>query len=279
MSTRMDRATRRLADHRATIIKVLDVAVAVAALATIPITVIELRGSTNGLILAIDWAIWLTFVAEYVVMLRLPPEEGGFSGPKALDRTNWKDWRNWMSVAIIVLSFPLLAPIFQFIRLVRVVRLARLGRVVAVAARGVGQTFGRRGVLYVAALVSGAIVIGGSLITAVEPAAVGNSDTFSGIWWAAVTTVGTGINEPGPKTFEGRTIALVLMLCGVALLTTLAGSIAAFFLGETSVDAAKVHEQLDEIHRNVVGGRQTGPPIPNDLPAPQVDRDPQPRAE
>ena len=77
--------------------------------------------------------IWVTFVAEYVVMLKLGPEEGGFSGSTTLDRTNWSDWRNWISVAIIVLSFPLLAPIFQFVRLVRVVRLARLGRVVVVA--------------------------------------------------------------------------------------------------------------------------------------------------
>jgi hypothetical protein len=73
--------------------------------------------------------------------------------------------------------------------------------------------------------------------------------------------VGTGINGPGPKTLEGRAIALVLMLCGVALLTTLAGSIAAFFLGSKSaLQDAKVHERLDEIHRAVVSSPQADRP-------------------
>jgi voltage-gated potassium channel len=258
----METADRGLTDeHVATIIRVLDVAVASAAVATIPITLVELRGNSTPLIIACDWIVWVIFVAEYLVMLWLPPKEGGF-GDRRADRRELRDWRNWVSIAIIVLSFPLLAPIFQFIRLVRVVRLARLGRIAAIATRGVGQTVGRRGVLYVAGLVIVAIVLGGALMTTVEPKIVGGTGTLSGIWWAAVTTVGTGIHGPGPETLEGRVIALLLMLCGVALLTTLAGSIAAFFLGkEVTVDAPRVQKQLDEIHEAVTKGtRDDSPP-------------------
>lgn len=251
----MDIADRVLTVHRAKIIRILDIAVAIAAIATIPVTLAELRDKTDALILACDWVIWLIFVTEYLVMLRLPPQVGGFFGDKALDHRNLRDWRNWVSIVIIVLSFPLLAPIFQFVRLVRVVRLARLGRIAAVATRGVGQTLGRRGVLYVAGLVIIAIILGGALMASIEPATVGGTDTFSGIWWATVTTVGTGISGRGPESFEGRAIALVLMLCGVAFLTTLAGSIAAFFLGNASaIETTKVGMQLDEIHAVVVRG-------------------------
>lgn len=41
-----------------------------------PVTLAELRGDSNPLILACDWIIWLIFVAEYLVMLRLPPLAG-----------------------------------------------------------------------------------------------------------------------------------------------------------------------------------------------------------
>src|SRR5688500_7005836 len=61
-----------LHEHRAPIFKILDVAVAVAAVATIPVTVLQLRGDPNAWILAVDWLIWSTFVAEYLVMLALP---------------------------------------------------------------------------------------------------------------------------------------------------------------------------------------------------------------
>jgi voltage-gated potassium channel len=262
----METADRVITHHRAKIIRVLDIAVAIAALATIPVTLAELGGNSNPLILTADWIIWLIFVAEYVVMLRLPPQDGGFFGDRALDRRNLHDWRNWVSIAIIVLSFPPLNYFFQFIRLLRVVRLSRLGRIAAVATRGVGQTFGRRGVLYVAGLVIVAIILGGALIVTVEePAAVGGADTLSGIWWATVTTVGASLTGRGPETFEGRTIALVLMLCGVAFITTLAGSIAAFFLGkESTVDAIRVQRQLDEIHSAVTG--QNGSPRPRSDP-------------
>jgi voltage-gated potassium channel len=255
-------ADRVLTEHRAKIIRVLDAAVTIAAFATIPVTIVELHDVSNPLILVCDWMIWLIFVAEYLVMLRLPPQEGGFFGDNLLDRKNLHDWRNWVSIAIIVLSFPLISPVFQLVRLVRVVRLARLGRIVVVAMRGVGQTFGRRGVLYVAGLVIVAIILGGALMVTVEPSAAGGTDTLSGIWWATVTTVGASVNGGGPETFEGRLIALVLMLCGVAFITTLAGSIAAFFLGkESTSDAIKVHRQLDAIHEAVIrDSRGDSPP-------------------
>ena len=133
-----DGVDARLHQHRARIVKVLDAAVAVAAVATIPVTVLQLRGDQNAWILAADWLIWSTFVAEYLVMLRLPSEQGGFDGANQWDRRNFRDWRNWVSLVIIVLSFPPLDPLLRVVRLVRVARLARLGKIATVSTRGVG---------------------------------------------------------------------------------------------------------------------------------------------
>jgi hypothetical protein len=170
------------------------------------------------------------------------------------------DWRNWLSIGILAVTFPLVYPAFQFLRLIRVARLARIGRAAAVTTRALGQTIGRRGVIYVAALVGLAIFLGGSLMIALEPN-VGGDDLWSGVWWAATTTIGTGIGGPSPQTIEGRAIAIVLMLCGVAFVTTLAGSIAAYFLGQRQggIDD-DLHRKVADIHAIVLSAESEGPP-------------------
>lgn len=231
--------------HRDPIVKTLDAAVSVAALATIPIVFFQLEGEQSTALAVADWATWLVFVIEYVVMLLLPPGRGGFDGATLYDRRNWRDWKNWVSLAIIVLSFP---PLYPIVRIARVVRLARLGRIGLVSARAIGQTVGRSGVLYVAGFVVFAIIACGFAIASLEPDLI--SDWKTGIWWAAFTTVGTGISDPEPATPGGRAIALGLMLCGVALVTTLAGSVAAYFLG----DRAHVRLDSSDTSRSVAPG-------------------------
>lgn len=235
-------------EHRAPIVKILDAAVALAAVATIPITVLQLRDEQNAWVVAADWVIWSVFVVEYMVMFHLPPDQGGFNGRDGRDWQNFEDWRNWVSIGIVVLSFPLLPALLGTVRLVRVVRLARLGRIAAVSTRGLGHTLGRGGVVYVFGFVILAIVVGGVAITAVEPAVTQGESLADGIWWATSTTVGTGIGEPAPDSTTGRAIALGLMLCGVAFVSTLAGSIAAYFLGEDEAKWADMSRRLDEIH-------------------------------
>ncbi len=48
------------------------------------------------------------------------------------------------------------------------------------------------------------------------------------VWWAIVTVTTVGYGDYVPVTFVGRTFAVVLMLTGVALLGTVAASLAAF---------------------------------------------------
>lgn len=214
-------------------IRVLDVAVVIAAIATLPLTVLELQGTTSPWMVALDWVIWLVFLADYAAMLIGPPEAGGFLGRRPLDPRNLRDARNWVSLVVLVLSFPLLPAIFQLVRLARVVKLARLGRLAAVGARGFSSTIGRRGILYVIAVVLVAIVIGGTLMSRIEPALVGSS-VADGIWWAAMTTVSAGLATAQPETVEGRIVTMILLLSGVGLVAALGGSVAAYFIGEES---------------------------------------------
>ena len=248
----------RLGDEEITekerrLLKYLRRAVGVAAVATLPITVVELNGSGGSWVIAADWLIWLVFMTEWLIMMQLPREVGGFTGRRPFDRGHWRDWRNWLSVFILVISFPLLYPAFQLVRLVRVVRLARIGRATAITTGALGKTIGRRGVIYVAALVLSAIVVGGALMAALEPDTVGGTDIWNGMWWAATTTVGAGIGASSPSSVEGKVVTLILMLCGVAFISTLAGSIAAVFLGSEEDAARKMmRHQVAELHAQLI---------------------------
>ena len=120
-----------------------NVAVILAAIATIPLVVVQEGGSTSDLIVAADWGIWFIFLLEYVVMISL-----------AADRRNYAR-TNWLSLGVIILSFPALPTLLSLVRVVRVARAFRLLRILGVSARALPalqSIFGRRGVKYVASL-------------------------------------------------------------------------------------------------------------------------------
>jgi voltage-gated potassium channel len=246
-------ADDQITEREQRLLRVMGRVVAVAALATLPVTVAELNGTGGAWAVIADWVIWLVFMAEWLLMMVFPPQAGGFTGAGTFDRRNWKDWRNWVSIFILVVSFPLLYPAFQLVRLVRVVRLARIGRAAAVTTSALGNILGRRGVIYVGALVLSAIVVGGAVMASLEPETIGGGDIWNGIWWAATTTVGAGIGASSPSSAEGKAVTLLLMLCGVAFISTLAGSIAAVFLGNDDAEARQaMRQQVAELYNKLV---------------------------
>lgn len=76
----------------------LEALVVVAALATIPIVVLQEQGIEHVFVSLADWAVWAVFFTELTVM-------AGLSGaPLAYAR------RQWLSVVVVVLSFPSFLP-------------------------------------------------------------------------------------------------------------------------------------------------------------------------
>src|SRR5688500_5240028 len=69
---------------------ILEVAVLLGALLTVPVIVLEQQGITGPLLTAADWIIWLLFVAEFVV-----------SGRRVSDHRRYLR-RRWMTVAVII---------------------------------------------------------------------------------------------------------------------------------------------------------------------------------
>ncbi len=67
-------------------------------------------------------------------------------------------------------------------------------------------------------------------------------------WWAIVTTTTVGYGDEVPITDQGRLMAVILMLLGVALLAVLTAHIAAYFVDDgRHAGAAEVLERLGRI--------------------------------
>jgi voltage-gated potassium channel len=181
--------------------------------AVLPLIVIPEDNGWVGVVVGVTT--WLVFLVDYVVHLRHLEHYG-------------RTWLGRFDLLVVVATAPwFLIPGLQGGQFVVALRLARLARLV-VATRGSRRLFERLG--RVAALAAGVLVVG-SLVayhaehpTNPEFATVGDA-----LWWGIVTLTTVGYGDIVPKTATGRWAGVMIMLTGVAVLGTLAGSLASFF--------------------------------------------------
>lgn len=186
------------------------------------LVLIELIWTTSGVFELLGTIIWIVFILEFVLRFALAPRKIHFL------RRN--------PITIIALA----APAFRFLRVLRILRLSRglrLVRIVGTASRGLTalrKSFDRRGLGYVLAATAVAILLGAGGMLAFEPASE-VSGGFSGygeaLWWTAmlVSTMGS---QFWPVTPEGRVLALLLSIYGLAIFGYITASFATFFVGQ-----------------------------------------------
>jgi len=218
----------------------LEVVVILAALLSVPLTIVEVNGQNGASFQAADWIIWSAFAIEYLLALSLADDRRRFVVSA------------WLSLLVVMISFPLLPALFGIVRLARLARLLRLVRLVAFGARlvtALKATVGRRGFLYVLALFVLLLVMAGAIMSLVEPQTV-KGNMWDGMWWAIVTATTVGYGDISPATPAGRVVAVALMLFGIGLTATLAASVAAYFVNQDSGnDMAEVVARLDRVER------------------------------
>jgi voltage-gated potassium channel len=198
----------------------LQIAVVLAALASVPLTIVEVDGQEGISFQIADWIIWSVFAAEYLLALTLAHNRQRYVA------------RAWLSLIVVVVSFPLLPSVFAFARLARLVRLLRLVRLVTFGARlvpALRATIGRQSLVYVLALFLLLILMAGAIMSMVEPKTV-KGNLWDGMWWAVVTATTVGYGDIAPTSAPGRIVAVALMLFGIGLTATLAASVAAYFV-------------------------------------------------
>jgi voltage-gated potassium channel len=181
--------------------------------AILPLVIIPESNGWVGVVVGV--ATWLVFLADYVVHRHYLDHYG-------------RTWFGRFDLVVVLATAPwFLIPSVQGGQFVVALRLARLVRLV-VATKGSRRLFERLG--RVAILAVGVLVLA-SLVAyhAEHPTNPEFANVGDALWWGIVTLTTVGYGDIVPQTTTGRWAGVVIMLTGVAVLGTLAGSLASFF--------------------------------------------------
>jgi voltage-gated potassium channel len=144
-------------------------------------------------------------------------------------------------------------------RIIRVLRVLRGLRATKVMAGLVLRRRGESAILGAGLMALLLIVFGSVAILALESTPESNIKTAEdAIWWAFSSIMTVGYGDYYPVTSEGRIVAAILMCSGIGLSGTLAGFLAASFIGpardeqtETALEIRALRDDLKELRRLV----------------------------
>jgi voltage-gated potassium channel len=162
--------------------------------------------------------VWAAFAADFVARLTLAEDRWLYAR------------RHWYDVALIVL--PMLRPL----------RLLRLLALVRILNRTATNSLVGRVSAYVGGAAVMAVALGSIAVLDAERDAPGANITAYGdaLWWAATTVTTVGYGDHYPVSTQGRLIAVMLMVVGIALVGAVTASVAAWMVAR--VEEERAHE-------------------------------------
>lgn len=211
--------------------------VIVAALLTIPLVLIQESNladpwPTIGMVL--NWATWLVFATEVVVMLCIVPRKRTWLRTHLLD------------VAIVVLTPPFAPAAWQAGRVYRILRLLRLLRIFSLR-----RLLSLDGLKAAALVAVTTVVLGGITVASIETSPEEPWSAWDGIWWAVTTVTTVGYGGLEPHTDSGRIIASAIMLVGIGFVALLTAFIADRFIHGQEVKEDRILAELREIRERL----------------------------
>lgn len=203
----------------------LVLAVAFAVAYAVPIVVPDASERVGTTCTVVEWIVWASFAADYLVRLYLTDHR------KQFVRSHWLDLG------------AVLLPMLQPLRLLRLVStLLLVGRRARMASQIQLTT-------YVAGAVVGLLMFGSLAVLSVERESPnGNIKTLGdAVWWSFTTMTTVGYGDHAPTTGLGRVLAVGLMLSGIALLGVVTANIAAWFISRFDRDDIEERRQTAAI--------------------------------
>ncbi len=159
---------------------------------------------------AVSYVIWALFAVDYLIQLKLA-----------------KDHRRYITghlFALLLVAVPFFRPLRALRALVFTTQAGHKSR----------RSLIRSLPLMISAAAILMIVIMGAAILDIERNAPGSNihTPMDALWWGLVTVTTIGYGDKFPVTTEGRLVAGVLIIFGVAMISTLTASFAAWILSQ-----------------------------------------------
>jgi voltage-gated potassium channel len=175
---------------------------------------VQLQPRQMAALTAVGAAIWAAFAVDYAARLFLAQERRRFVRTHRLD--------------LLVVLLPLLRPL----RALLLVRLTGAGALLGLARGHAQRSLHARVTGYVGAVT---VVVLGVAAVAVYDAERGGTDPNitslpDALWWAMSTVTSVGYGDLYPTTGAGRLVAATLMVVGIALLSVVTATVAAWFV-------------------------------------------------
>ena len=197
--------------------KISTIPLAALALAYLGLYAIEVLGHWSPSLMfdfvAVSDVIWGIFILDFIARFFMSRHKGQFMKKNVVEFVS------------------LVLPVFRAFRMFRVV--VALGFITRVA-----QSLQARIGIYLGLILPLLIFTCSLGVYDAEHLVPGAKITSFGdsVWWAFVTVTTIGYGDYYPVTFEGRAIAVLLMLSGLALVSVITVTFASWFLGRLEYD-------------------------------------------
>jgi voltage-gated potassium channel len=201
--------------------------------------VVRPQGEAQTLLNYADTAICVLFLGDFVISLVTAPNR-------------WRYFYTWGWLDLLS-SIPTLdaARWGRAARIARVFRVLRGIRATRIVGSLLLEQRGRSSMLAAALVTMLLLFVASISVLQVETAADSNIKTADdAVWWALTTMTTVGYGDRFPVTPEGRIVAGMLMVSGVALFGMFSGFLAAWFVGpsqDESNELALLRREIAEI--------------------------------
>lgn len=194
---------------------------------------LPLSPATRELLSTLDFLVCGVFLADFGVHLWLAP-----------DKREYLKW-GWIDLlsSLPAIEWLRWGRIFRVVRILRALRSFNAVAEHFALDRALG-TFGAVAIMSALSAVFATVAV-----LHFEQGAPGANIHTAGdaLWWAFATITTIGYGDRYPVTAAGRTVAMLLVICGLSIFGTFTAFVASFFIGKGKQSEVELHHVLTEV--------------------------------